>query len=93
MSGALLSPEDRAYFLRMMRRQLNSAVHRRMNVLLLLDDGWSVPRICEALFLDEGTVRGHRALYEAGGREGVERLSYRGGESALTQDQRDALAA
>jgi transposase len=93
MSGGLLSPEDRAYFLRMMRRQLNSAVHRRMNVLLLLDDGWSVPRICEALFLDEGTVRGHRALYGAGGREGVERLSYRGGESALTQDQRDALAA
>jgi hypothetical protein len=40
MAGALLSAADRAYFLAKMRRQLNSAVQRRMNALLLLDDGW-----------------------------------------------------
>jgi hypothetical protein len=33
MAGALLPPADRAYCLAMLRRQLNSAVHRRMNAL------------------------------------------------------------
>jgi hypothetical protein len=39
MSGFLLPPEDRAHLLLMMRRQTPSPVHRRMNALLLLDDG------------------------------------------------------
>ncbi|ACL61114.1 hypothetical protein [Methylobacterium nodulans] len=55
MAGDLLSPEDWVFSLRMMRQQTNSAAHRRMNVLLLLDDGWAVARVCEALFIDEGT--------------------------------------
>ncbi len=64
-----------------------------MNVLLLLDDGWSVGRICEALFIDEGTVREHRALYETHGRAGVERLAYQGGSGPLRRDQIAALEA
>jgi hypothetical protein len=39
MSGSILSPADRAYLLRMMRRHTPSPVHRRMNALLLLDEG------------------------------------------------------
>lgn len=70
MSGDLLSAEDRGYLLKMMRRQTNSAVHCRMNVLLLLDDGWTAARICAALFIDEGTVRAHGLLYEQQGRAG-----------------------
>ena len=93
MAGALLTPEDRGHFLKMMRRQTNSSVHRRMNVLLLLDDGWSVPRICEALFIDEGTVRGHRELYEKRGRSGVEKLAYAGGGSALSRAEAAGLGA
>jgi hypothetical protein len=54
MSKGFLSSADRAYFRTMMRRQINSAVHRRMNTLLLLDAGWSVAQVAEALFLDEG---------------------------------------
>lgn len=64
-----------------------------MNVLLLLDDGWPVTRVCEALFIDEGTVRAHRELYETHGRAGVERLGYRGGDSRLRRDQIEALGA
>lgn len=92
MSGDVLSPEDRAYFLKLMRRQTNSAVHRRMNVLLLLDDGWSVQRVCEALFIDDETVRDHRRLYEKDGRSGVERLVHSGGTGALRRDQMTTLA-
>ena len=47
MAGELLSPLDRAHFLVMIRRHLNSAVHRRMNALLLLDDGWMVERVAD----------------------------------------------
>jgi hypothetical protein len=39
MSGLFRVPSDRAHLLAMMRRQTPSTVHRRMNALLLLDDG------------------------------------------------------
>lgn len=91
MGGLILRAEDRAYFLAMMRRQLNSAVHRRMNVLLLVDDGWELRRIAEALYIDEGTVGEHRRRYEAEGRAGIERLDYAGRASLLTAAQEQAL--
>lgn len=84
MSGAVLTLEDRACFLAAMRRQGNSAVHRRMNALLLLDDGWTAERVAEALFIDAETVRAHRRLYAAGGRAGVERLAYVGHAPVLS---------
>jgi DNA-binding NarL/FixJ family response regulator len=77
MAGTVLTPEDRAQLLRMMRRQMNSHVHRRMNVLLLLDDGWTAVRIAEALFIDAETVHEHRSRYEASGVAGLERLDYK----------------
>jgi transposase len=90
---ALLTPEDRAYFLASMRRQGNSAVHRRMNALLLLDDGWTAERVAEALFIDPETVRAHRRLYAAGGRAGVERLAYCGHAPVLSREQVAVLSA
>ena len=91
MAGAILTPADRTYLLRMMRRQTNSHVHRRMNVLLLLDDGWSVERIAEALYIDAETVREHRRLYETAGITGLERLNYQGSDPALSEAQIEAL--
>lgn len=93
MAGRVLTAEDRAYFLGQMRRQLNSAVHRRMNVLLLLDDGWTQGRVASALYLDDGTVAAHLVLYETQGRAGIERLTYLGRSSALDGSQRAALSA
>jgi transposase len=93
MSGLILSAEDRAYFLGMMRRQLNSAVHRRMNVLLLLDDGWELQRVAAALYLDAGTVAEHLRRYETQGRAGIERLDYAGRSSLLTAEQEAVLRA
>lgn len=92
MAGLILSLEDRAHFLTVMRRQTNSAVHRRVNVLLLLDDGWSAARIAAALYLDASTVAEHRALYDRCGRAGVESLTYPGRVSRLSADQRRVLA-
>lgn len=93
MAGAVLSAADRAYFLTAMRRRTNSAVHRRMNALLLLDDGWTAERVAEALFIDAETARQHLRLYAARGRAGVERLAYVGHAPVLTPTQAAELSA
>jgi hypothetical protein len=64
MSGAILTPADRAHLLRMMRQQRPSPVHRRMDTMLFLDDGWSAERVAEVLFIDADTVREHRRLHQ-----------------------------
>jgi hypothetical protein len=44
--------EDREAFLAAVKATKKPALeHRRMDVLLLLDDGWDVARVAEALFL------------------------------------------
>jgi transposase len=93
MSGLLLSAEDRAHLLLMMRRQTPSPVHRRMNALLLLDDGWTAERVAEVLFIDAETVREHRRLYQASGVGGIERLNYAGTDAALNEEQLATLGA
>jgi hypothetical protein len=90
MAGELLTPADRVHFLAMMRRQTNSAVRRRMDAPLLLDDGWTAERVAEAPFVEAEAVRGHRRLYGAAGREGVERLAYAGHAPVLTAARRGA---
>src|SRR4051812_50049378 len=91
MAGLVLTAEDRAHFLQMMRGQINSAVHRRMNVLLLLDDGWAPRQIAAALFLDETTVSQHRHLYERSGRSGLRaERPVGGGGAALRRGARGA---
>lgn len=93
MSGLVLRAEDRAYLLRKMRQQTNSHLHRRMNVLLLLDDGWAAERISEALYIDAETVRQHRRRYETSGVAGLELLAYEGSEPLLSAAQQEALKA
>jgi len=77
----------------MMRRHTPGPVHRRMNALLLLDDGWAAERVAEALFIDVETVREHRRLHQRSGVTGIGRLNYQGGEAALTPEQLRALGA
>jgi transposase len=93
MAGAVLTPADRTHFLAMMRRQTNSAVHRRMNALLLLDDGWTAERVAEALFIDAETVRQHLRRYVAQGRDGIEQLAYVGHAPVLSAAQAAELSA
>ena len=76
----------------MMRRQTPSPVHRRMNALLLLDDGWTAERVAEVLFIDAETIREHRRLYQASGVTGIARLKYTGTDPALSTEQLATLA-
>jgi transposase len=77
----------------MMRRHTPNPVHRRMNALLLPDDGWAAERVADARFIDAETVREHRRSYEAAGVAGLERLNYESSDPALSEAQRDALKA
>jgi len=58
-----------------------------MNALLLVDDGWTVERVAQALFIDAETVREHRRLYQKAGVAGVLELKYEGSEPALDEEQ------
>lgn len=93
MSGVILSPEEREHLLRMMRVQTPSPVHRRMNALLLLDDGWAAERVAEVLFIDAETVREHRRLYQTSGVTGLGQLKYQGAEPGLSAEQLKVLEA
>jgi transposase len=75
-----------------MRRQTPSTVHRRMNALLLLDDGWAAERVAAVLFIDAETVWQYRGLYESSGCSGLVSLKYEGSEPALSEKQRATLA-
>jgi transposase len=75
----------------MMRRHTPSPVHRRMNALLLLDDGWAAERVAEVLFIDAETVREHRRLYQTTGVAGLALLNYEGCDPALSEAQLTAL--
>ena len=76
-----------------MRRHQISAVHRRMNVLLLLDDGWSAGQVAAALFIEAETVHEHRRRYTSTGRAGIEQLAYVGSAPMLSAEQRGRLEA
>jgi DNA-binding NarL/FixJ family response regulator len=79
MSGLVLKSEDRQAFLAALKATKKPALeHRRMNVLLLLDDGWDAARVAEALFLDVRTVEDYRRLYKTSGASGVGALGYKG---------------
>jgi transposase len=93
MAGERLTHSDRAHVLAMLQRQTNSAVHRRMNALLLLDAGWTPERVAEGLFIEAETVREHRRLSASAGRAGVERLTSVGHAPVLSEAQAAALVA
>lgn len=87
MAGMMLRPEDREHFLRLLKATKKPALeHRRMNALLLLDDGWSCLRVAGALFLDERTVDEYLRLYRTEGASGIGALRYKGNPSGLLNE-------
>ena len=93
MADAVPTPRDRAHFLAATRRHGNSVVHRRINALLPLDDGWTAKRVAGAPFIGAETARAHRRLHVAGGRAGAERLACAGHAPVLSETQAAGLPA
>jgi DNA-binding CsgD family transcriptional regulator len=88
MSGLVLTSEDRDACLAALKATKKPALeHRRMNVLLLLDDGIATAIIARMLYLDERTVDEYRRLYETQGASGIHRLGYKGRPGGLMRDE------
>jgi hypothetical protein len=91
MSGLVLKSEDRDAFLAAMKAMKKPALeHRRMNILLLLDDGIVPSVIARMLDLDERTVVEYRHLYETPGAAGIGRLGYKGCPDGLMRREETA---
>jgi 4-diphosphocytidyl-2C-methyl-D-erythritol kinase len=74
----VLGSSDRAQVLAIMRRHANSAVHRRMYALVLLDESWTAERVAEPLLNVAETVGADLRRCAAQGRPGIEQLGHLG---------------
>jgi transposase len=73
-------------------RQESSARYAdRIKTILLLDSGWPIYKISEALLLDPNTVRRYQKLYEEGGIELLCSDNYTGRECSLSEEEQDEL--
>lgn len=87
-----LSPEERRELVSVLHSRGHTArEHVRVNAILLIDKGWSLTQVSEALFLDSDTVRGYFARYNSGKLEALFNDDYRIKQSKLTDEQKDLL--
>jgi len=70
-----------------------TAIARRANALVLLDDGLSCVEVGKVLFLDDDTVRDWRKLNLESGFSRVSRRESGGSASHLSTEQDQALVA
>ena len=87
-----MTSEQRMVFEGIMRRQSEEhGVARRVNAILLLDDGWDYEQIAIALYISEGTVREWRKHFENGGLDELTTFDWQGGQSRLSQAEETEL--
>ena len=65
----------------------------RLNVVILLGQGWGVTDVATALLMDPETVRSYFKRYKDGGVKGLLRMSYVGSEALLNAEQLRLLEA
>jgi len=63
----------------------------RIKTILLLDAGWPVSKIVEALLLDGNTIRRYEELYKTEGLDGLCNDNYHGRACALTEKEQSEL--
>ena len=65
----ILNEEERISLIAELKSEKYRKHADRIRVILLLDDEWPYKKICEAFFIDEGTIRNWRKRYKEGGLE------------------------
>ena len=92
--AGFLSPEDRADLIALARDgSVACRVTRRVNALVLLDDGLNFEAISRVLFVDDATIRSWFRLYEEDGIDGLAWFGHEGSACQLGTAQEDALKA
>ncbi|ETR66250.1 MAG: hypothetical protein OMM_13049 [Candidatus Magnetoglobus multicellularis str. Araruama] len=89
--GKILNKDDRAYWLKMHKRERDRRVADKIKTILLLDGNWTYKAISEALFLDDQTIRNYEEAYKEGGMDLVVTLNYKGGVTKLSIEQEAEL--
>ena len=91
-AGSILTPEQRATLLGIMRKRKIEALRaRRAHTLLLLDDGLSAVQVAEIMYLDVDTVRDLRRAFRSTGLSVLDLATYPEREGRLSRDQESAL--
>jgi transposase len=75
------------------RQREDHGITRRVNAILLLDDGDSCARIAKFLYLDDDTIRGWHKTYLQDGWDALAFDGRKGGQSRMTPVQEVALCA
>jgi len=86
-----LSKKQRSKLQHAHRQESLARYAYRINTILLLDSGWSLMKISEALLLDPKTIRRYESLYEEGGIELLCSDNYMGRQCSLTEDEQEDL--
>ena len=87
-----LSREDRRQLLACVKRQREDHdLARRLNALLLFDDGKPRVEIAQVIYLDDDTVRGWHKLYLAAGWDAVAYDGWKGLQSRMPVAQGSSL--
>jgi transposase len=66
-------------------------VGRRINALLLLDQGMSCAEVGRVLFLDDDTIRDFYKLYSQGGIDAIEAFDLKGGMGFLSTEHKEKV--
>lgn len=85
----ILTPLQRSSLLALHSKERDKKVADRVKAVLLYDDGWTPPKIAQALLIEESTVRDHIKVYQK-----EERLTpdYKGSQPILTAEESAALS-
>lgn len=85
----ILKESERSKLLATHKKERDGRVKDRIKAVLLYDDGWTPPKIAEALFLNEETIRRHLHEYE---KEKKLTPHHKGSEPLLNEEEAKALA-
>jgi len=89
--SSFISRKDKFILEEIHRSTNDRRVADRIKAVLLLDKGWSSTDICEALLIDDSTVRKYRKVYEEEGVDGLLEFKYLGSQCRLTEVQLESL--
>jgi transposase len=90
---ALLRSKDRQQLEAAYQATRDKRTANRINILLLLDDGYSYEEVASILRLDDETIRRHEKAYQALGMEEFLKSPFAGGICKLTALQLSELEA
>ena len=88
-----LTKSEREELISDLRREDIKKYADRIRTILLLDQGWSIERIAEALFISLSSIHRYRKSYEQGGIEQLIQDGYFGKRTSLSSDELSILEA